>query len=127
MRSLTFLFARLTANSSPASFWLVLHLLRDRSLLKRVTSEVNACRTTETPDSLNFDMIKLCNQPLLQSCFAEVLRLYISVYIVRKTLFRDAHILDYKIPKDRMMVMLSIIAHRDKRNWNLGSMAEHPV
>ena len=120
-------FRRLKANSNPATFWLFLHLLRDRSLLARVTSEVNACRTTQSTDSPSFDMTKLCNQPLLQSCFAETLRLYISVYIIRKPQYKDAQVLDYKIPSDKMIAIPSTMAHMDKRNWISGSMAEHPV
>ena len=104
-------------------------MLRDRSLLARATLEINACRTNKYPDeSLGFDMTKLCNQPILQSCFAETLRLYISVYIIRQPQFKDAQVLGYKIPMDKMIAISSTMAHRDKRNWNLGSMAEeHPV
>ena len=102
-------------------------MLRDRSLLKRVTSEVTACRTTTALDCLSFDMTQLCNQPLLQSCFAETLRLYISVYIIRKPQYKDAQILECNIPKDKLIAIPSTMAHMDKSNWNLGSLAEHPV
>ena len=110
----------------PATFWLFWHMIRDRSLLTRATCEVNACCTTNTTDPC-FDIAKLCNQPLLQSSYAETLRMYVAVYIIRKPEYEDAQVLNYKIPKDKMIVVSSAMAHMDKRNWNLGVMDEHPV
>ena len=111
----------------PATFWLFWHIIRDRSLLTRTMSEVNDCRTTPITESLSFDTRKLVNQPLLQSCFAETLRMYVAVYIIRKPQHEEAQVLDYTIPKDKMIVIPSAMAHMDKRNWNLGMMEEHPV
>lgn len=101
--------------------------MRDRSLLTRATLEANACRTSHATKSLAFDITKLCNQPLLQSSYAETLRMYVAVYIIRKPEYEDAQVLDYTIPKDKMIVMSSAMAHMDKRNWNLGVLEEHPV
>ena len=79
-------------------------------------SEVNDCRTTPITESLSFDTRKLVNQPLLQSCFAETLRIYVTVYIIRKPQHEEAQILDYTIPKDKIIVVPSAMAHMDKRN-----------
>ena len=111
----------------PATFWLFWHMMRDHSLLAQATSEANACRTYDSTEPLCFDTTKLCNQPLLQSSYAETLRMYVAVYIIRKPEYEDAQVLDYKIPKDKMIVVSSAMAHMDKRNWNLGVMEEHPV
>ena len=102
-------------------------MMRDRSLLTRATSEANACCTTDTTESLCFDTTKLCNQPLLQSSYAETLRMYVAVYIIRKPEYEDAQVLDYIILKDKMIVVSSAMAHMDKRHWNSGVMEEHPV
>ena len=102
-------------------------MLRDGPLLARATAEVNTCRTDPVADPLPFDTTKLCNQPLLQSSYAETLRMYVAVYIIRKPEYQDAQVLDYRIPKDKMVVISSAMAHMDKRNWNLGTMEEHPV
>ena len=53
--------------------------------------------------------------------------MYVAVYIIRKPEYEDAQVLDYIIPKDKMIVVSSAMAHMDKRNWNLGKMEEHPV
>ena len=117
----------MNSNSMPATFWLFWHMMRDRSLLTRTMSEVSDCRTIHTTESLSLDISKLCNQPLLQSCYAETLRMYVAVYIIRKPEYEDAQVLDYTVPKEKMIVVSSAIAHMDKRNWNLGMMEEHPV
>ena len=111
-----------------STFWLSWHMLRDRDLLTRVTSEVQTSRITiDATLPPNFDMTKLCNQPFLQSTFAETLRLYVSVCVTRRPDFADGQILDYRIPKDKLIVISTAFAHMDKRNWNLGPMEEHPV
>ena len=111
----------------PATFWLFWQMMRDRSLLVRAMSEVSDCRTTHITESLSFDALKLCNQPLLQSCYAESLRMYVAVNIIRKPEYEDAQVLDYSIPKDKIIVVSSAMVHMDKRKWKLGMMNEHMV
>lgn len=111
----------------PASFWLTWHMLRDRSLLARATREVDACRTSPMSPSMDFDPMELTQQPLLQSCFAETLRKYAEVFMIRQPEHEDARILDYRVPQGKMMVLNSAIAHMDQRNWNTGANEEHPV
>ena len=100
--------------------------MRDASLRDEATHEANACRTN-IEKCATFDATRLCNQPLLQSCYAETLRMYVAVYIIRKPVYEDAQVLDYVIPKDKMIVVSSSMAHMDKRNWNTGDLEEHPV
>ena len=71
---------------------------------------------------LSLDITKLCNQPLLQIRYVESLRMYVVVYIIRKPEHQDPQVLDYKISKDRTIVISSAMAYLDKRNWNLGTM-----
>ncbi|KAL8796928.1 MAG: hypothetical protein Q9182_007270 [Xanthomendoza sp. 2 TL-2023] len=111
----------------PATFWLFWHILQDRRLLDRVQAEVDSCQTTFTGNTSTFDTTALCNQPLLQSTYAETLRKYIAVYIIRKPEHEDAQIMNYRVPKDKMIVVSSASAHMDKRNWNVGTSGEHPV
>lgn len=117
----------MNSNSMPATFWLFWHMIQDRDLLSRATSEVSSCAINLSSKDLDFDTPKLCNQPLLQSCYAETLRLYVAVYIIRKPEHQDAQLLNYDVPKGKMMVISSATAHMDKRNWNLGHEEQHPV
>ena len=102
-------------------------MLRDRDLLARVTREVDACRTSHISQSSDLDTTKLTQQPLLQSCFAETLRKYASVFMIREPEYEDAQLLNYRVPQGKMMVLNSAIAHMDRRNYNTGANEEHPV
>ncbi|KAL8662822.1 MAG: hypothetical protein Q9202_004424 [Teloschistes flavicans] len=117
----------MNSNAIPATFWLFWHIVQDRRLLDRVQGEVDKCRTPSTASTSTFDAIALSNQPLLQSTYAETLRKYIAVYILRKPEHEDAQIINHQIPKDKMIVISSASAHMDKRNWNSGTLDEHPV
>ena len=117
----------MNSNSVPATFWLIWHLLRDRDLLTRASYEIDTCRTTSTSGPISFDTTKLCNRPLLQSCYAETLRKYVAVYIIRQPVHEDARVLDYRVPQGKTMVISSAMAHMDPRNWRTGPQGQHPV
>ena len=74
----------MNSNSMHSTFWLFYELFRDLSLLSRAQTEIAACILRSTPQNLEFDIPKLCNQPLLQSCYAETLRMRVAVYIVKR-------------------------------------------
>ena len=101
-------------------------MLLDRDLLSRVTHEAETCRI-DPSEGIAFDPVRLCNQPLLQSSYAETLRKYVAVYIIRQPEYENAPILDYKVPKGKTMVINSAMAHMDRRNWQTGPQGEHPV
>ena len=117
----------MNSNSVPATFWLIWHLLRDRDLLTRASHEIDTCRTTSASGPISFDTTKLCNRPLLQSCYAETLRKYVAVYIIRQPEHEDARVLDYRVPQGKTMVISSAMAHMDPRNWRTGPQGQHPV
>ena len=113
----------------PSGFWLFWHALQDQSLMADVASEISGCRIPydSRPSDAFLDTKQITNQPLLQSLFAETLRKYTAVYITRTTEFQDGQVLDYRIPKGKMVIINSNIAHMDERNWNTGANGEHPV
>ena len=117
----------MNSNSVPATFWLIWHLLRDRDLLTRASYETDTCCITSPSEPISFDMTKLCNRPLLQSCYAETLRKYVAVYIIRQPEHDDARVLDYRVPEGKTMVISSAMAHMDPRNWRTGPQGQHPV
>lgn len=102
-------------------------MLRDQNLLARASREVEACRSSNSSGPMDFDATKLIEQPLLQSCFAETLRKYTAVYMIRQPEREDAQVLNYRVPQGKMMVINSAMAHTDRRNWNTGTNNEHPV
>ncbi|KAL9596990.1 MAG: hypothetical protein Q9179_004425 [Wetmoreana sp. 5 TL-2023] len=115
------------SNSIPLAFWLSWHTLRDLPLLAEAAVEVDACRKRGKDYNRSLDTTKLTTQPLLQSLYAETLRKYVAVYMTRTTECKDAQVLDYRIPKNKLVLINSNTAHMDERNWNVGAEGEHPV
>lgn len=79
------------ANSIIASTWFLLETLLDPALEKRVHHRLPTASLFPLPNSNNskssiptFDAIKLCFDPLLQSIYAETLRLCVGVLLVRE-------------------------------------------
>lgn len=132
---------RSTRNSVMASFWAVLEIFSDPALLARVRQEVERCQyfpsSAQSPsdntngDSIEedkaFDMDALLNSPLLQSIYAEVLRLRVHIYIVRVPQRFDLPIGAWAIPNGSTMLMCSTPAHMDPEAWDTGSAGEHPL
>ena len=58
---------------------------------------------------------------------AEALRKYVAVYVARTTEYGETQVLDYRIPKNKLLLVNSAIAHMDERNWNLGPQGKYPV
>lgn len=117
----------MTPGTVAATSWLVWHMIQDRELLARAISEAHASRNLDTASPVFFDTTKLCSQPLLQSIYAETLRLHVAAFFSRRPDFGDTQVLDYKIPKDGFVVVDTVMAHMDKRYWNVGPKDEHPV
>ena len=114
---------RTFSNAIILTFWLCWHALQDGELLAAATAEVEECRKEDS----SLDTAKLMSQPLLQSMHAEALRKYVAVYIPRTTEYGATQILDYEIPKNKLLVINSGMAHMDERNWNLGPQNQYPV
>ena len=89
----------MSSSTVASTFWLMWHIMRDRELLASAISEAHASRTVDAMSP--FDTTKLCSQPLLQSTFAETLRLYVAAVTVRRPEFGDTQVLGYRIPKTR--------------------------
>ena len=72
----------LASNVIPASGWMLMHILNpagDKTLLPRVLAEIRQ----GTKEDGSLDIPALVSQPLLQSLWTEVLRLYSDVLVTR--------------------------------------------
>ena len=66
------------------------------------------------------DVDSLCSKPLLQSAYAETLRLYTSLFTLRSPAHEDFRLGIWKVPKDKLIAVDSRVAHMDSRFWNTG-------
>lgn len=75
-----------------------------------------------------FDTAILGNAPLLQSIYAETLRLRTSILVTRMPEHDDFQLGDWIFPKHDIVAVSSQVAHRDKEVWSSGSATDtHPL
>ncbi|KAK3682774.1 cytochrome P450 [Podospora appendiculata] len=117
-----------TANMTPAAFWLIFEALKDPILQSRLKAEVSASLRAPPPESTNgegndkshdtpFDIATLLAQPLLQSAYAESLRLFVSVLVSRVAEYGDVNIAGYTVAKDNFLVMYSHLLALNPGEW----------
>ena len=111
----------------PATYWLIWHFFNDRDMLRQAASEAQTCRLEKIAGLVSFDTNKLCAQQFLQSSYVETLRKYVAVYVIRQPDHEPADLLGVRIPKGKMIVIPSGIAHMDPQNWSSGKNVNYPV
>lgn len=102
----------------------MLEIFSDKKLLANVRTEAEMCRKG---GGSGFDIHKLLKSPLLQSVYAEVLRMRVHMLITRIPQYDDIKIHNWIIPRGKMAVLSTTVAHMDASHWNTGSHGEHPT
>ncbi|KAK3332568.1 cytochrome P450 [Cercophora scortea] len=117
-----------TANAVPSTFWLIFQALKDPVLVSRLRDEVSASLRTPpaSPESTQgdlesknelFDTAALLRQPLLQSAYAETLRLFVVAIVSRVAEYSDVDIAGYRVAKDSFLVMYTHLLALDPGEW----------
>ncbi|KAI1739028.1 cytochrome P450 [Xylaria scruposa] len=105
-----------TGNVTNSAFWFIFEACKDCELLSQLMSEVSE---SQFEHPRGFDIKKLTSQPLLQSVYAEVLRLYVASGVARVVRHTDIDVAGYKIPKNSYIRMYSRSMAFDHRAWLL--------
>ncbi|KAL9582018.1 MAG: hypothetical protein Q9203_005665 [Teloschistes exilis] len=112
----------MNTNAVPAVAWLIIELYRDKTLLSRAQAEVQAAhRPTPGLEQAELDIVKLCNSPLLQSVYAETLRLRVAILLMRTPKREDFHMGQWMFPKCRPILFSSRTAALNPEIWNVGT------
>ncbi len=114
-------------NSISAASWTIFETYRDPELLASVRAEVDACALKGPDDRIRFDVDQLLRLPVLQAVYAETLRLRMHFYIIRMPDRVDINIRDFVIPRRKVIVTPTTVAHMDSKAWDTGLKNEHPV
>ena len=120
----------MNSNAVPATIWFCLELIRYPKLMARGRSEISTAQIPNRSEikGATFDLTKLCEGPILQSSFAEVLRLYMTVALMRAPIKGDFMLGRWRFPKDKIMVLSSRTAHHNTDVWNTGTPEDpHPI
>ncbi|KAI0022957.1 cytochrome P450 [Xylariomycetidae sp. FL0641] len=116
-----------TRNAVSAASWAIFDIYRDPELLTSVRAEVDTCAAKDADGRLRFDFDSLLRLPVLQAVYAETLRLRMHFYIIRMPDRVDLRIRDWVIPRQKVVVTPTTVAHMDSEAWSTGSRNEHPV
>ncbi|CAI7633730.1 unnamed protein product [Penicillium crustosum] len=103
------------ANAVPAVFWYILESFKDLELQENLKIELQGCLKPETGD---LDIPKFSTKPLLQSTYAEVLRLRVTTTTIRTN--EDANFRldsDYTIGKNIIMTIFSSVTAYNRQAW----------
>ncbi|PVH94040.1 cytochrome P450, partial [Periconia macrospinosa] len=101
-----------TTNVIPASFWFLFEILNSKQLLERARTDIESSKTATG----SIDPTKMVNAPLLQSIYAEVLRLHTASLLSRTS--KQEHRLDgWIIPKSQAVMISTQVEHRSQY-WN---------
>ncbi|KAK7698161.1 hypothetical protein SLS64_012836 [Diaporthe eres] len=114
-------------NSITAASWSIFEIYRDPELLASVRAEVDACALKREDGSIHFDIDQLLRLPVLQAVYAETLRLRMHFYIIRMPDTVDMSIRDWIIPRQKVVVASTTVAHMDTEAWDTGLQNEHPL
>lgn len=91
-------------------------------------AEVDTCVLKCTNDrDVRFNIDELLRLPVLQAVYAETLRLRMHFYIIRISKTIDMNIRDWLIPRRKVIVTPTTVAHMDSQAWSTGPKNEHPV
>ncbi|KAL9128893.1 MAG: hypothetical protein Q9217_002515 [Psora testacea] len=118
-----------TTNLVPSAMWSTLETFKDPSLLARVRAEIKACCCCN-PTALSegrFDsQLTIQALPLMQSIYAETLRLRVRAYAARYTDREQIRLNEWIFPKESILLVSTTPAHIDQTFWNTKGGA-HPV
>jgi len=115
----------LNANSIPIAAWALMEIVQDHALWKEVQAEADtAFRVDASTGKRVLDVQKMLGLPLLQSVYAEALRLHVSVNLTREVVEDTATVAGYKLPNKSLIQAPTRIALYDERAWGMDG---HPA
>lgn len=109
---------------------MILEIIQRPSLLARVREEIApfVSRDASNPDQMVIEIDKLCSQPLVQSIYAEVLRLHNGTVISRIPRNDNFTIGGWHFSKGDPIMVSTYDTARDASIWNQGTVdSPHPV
>ena len=101
---------------------MIYEALQRPSVLSQALEEIVTSQDWSSLDSNPTMKIEsLCNKPLLQSMYAETLRLYTSLFTLRSSSHGTLDVANFTIPKDELLAVDSRVSAMDSSIWNTGS------
>ena len=101
---------------------MIYEALQQPDVLSQALTEVADSQSGYTLDiNTTVQIDSLCRKPLLQSMYAETLRLYTSLFCLRSASHTGFAFGDFQIPKDEFVAVDSRVAAMNSSVWNTGA------
>ncbi|KAI0198459.1 cytochrome P450 [Astrocystis sublimbata] len=123
-----------SANALPMAFWILIEVFSDTELLSRVQREIQnaipdhgGASGDATPQSslpFKFDITAITGSPLLQSVYAEVLRMRVSLMHNRSPIRGDYNLGPYKLRQGGLVCVSTDIASNHTGVWGEARTAQ---
>lgn len=107
---------RTVTNVVPSSMTLTLQIFREAEILSQIRQGL--AESVEPGTRVRFDWKKLERNPLLLSMYAETLRFGVQIHIPRTSPHRQYSIGNLFVPKNKLMLISTWLAHTDVTVWN---------
>jgi hypothetical protein len=91
-------------------------MFRDPSTLGEIRESV--LDTIQPGKGIKFDMKRLEKKPLFLSMYAETLRFGVQIHIPRCAPHQELRVGNKLIPKDKLVLVNTWVAHTDEEVWN---------
>ncbi|KAK7961236.1 Cytochrome p450 family protein [Apiospora saccharicola] len=118
----------INSNAIPMVSWMLVEILSDPHLLSRVQQEIWNCTTPTTTEDYGddvrpdvpatLDVSRVLTLPLLNSVYAECLRMRASVQAIRE-LRTEIRLGGYTLKPGNLVMAPSCLAHYDEATWGL--------
>ncbi|KAH7320698.1 cytochrome P450 [Stachybotrys elegans] len=119
------------SNSGPAASWFLLEVLQDHQLKEEIEGQLLQGHFASVESSsltdqeiVCIDPAKLMADPLLQSVYAETLRLRVAVLVVREAVRGDFSFCGWQIKKNEVLTISSRTEAMDQTTWGTGGPDE---
>ncbi|KAI0415920.1 cytochrome P450 [Xylaria grammica] len=116
-----FVLTAATANALPMAFWNLIEVYNDPALLARIQTELSNAivppGTNEDKLPYRFDINTITSSPLLQSVYAEVLRMRVSLFHNRSPTQGDYSLGPYKFKQGGLVCVSTNIASNHAHAW----------
>lgn len=113
---------RSNINVHPTAIWMIIEVFRDKNLLARVRDEIQAANLTEM--TFRDKTERHLSLPLLQSIYAETLRLRVELQSLFYSEHEEIQINEWRFPRKSVIIAPVGPAHRDPNFWNTKNGAE---
>ncbi|KAI9648309.1 hypothetical protein NHQ30_002942 [Ciborinia camelliae] len=113
-------------NPVPSAMWTALKTFKDSAVRERVRTELSGTFDQNSIHRPAFDALTLQTLALLQSIYAEALRLRVRTYAARYTDRTSFSIKKWLFPKKSIILVSTTEAHMDETFWNTKN-GMHPV